>query len=553
MDHARDVMGIGRIFRTVRHLQGRQIFDRVARSVRLASPVTGPARALRTSAGQWTPFATGTREWQDAQTVRILGREGRVAAAGDWQVAFPERLYLYHLHYLDQLRSSAPELMALNAQLLEKWAAENSPGSRPGWEPYPTSRRLVNCIVWAMQGGATPQAILTVLADQARWLRRNIETHLLANHVLANAKALIFAGSFYAGREAQDWMETGRELLTAEVAEQILRDGGHIERSPMYHGLVLLDLLDLLNLGRRYPEAANEALAEPIGRMLTWYAAMRHPDGAIPLFNDAALGVAPSYTALAAYADRLGIPARPAHSESPLLLRDSGYARVSVSPWTLFADGAELGPDYQPGHAHADTLTFELSHGAYRLFVDTGVSTYERGAIREEERSTTAHNTLTLDGMDSSEVWHAFRVGRRARVREFAGGIDAGKHWVSAAHDGYRHTVYRALHRRTWELDAARVQVTDELSGRGAPQVGLAFHLHPDCAAQMAGPGSVRLRVASGAELELQLDGQLDWRLDSYAYAPTFGARQPATVVRGARRLQLPCRLHTELTIARVG
>ena len=32
--------------------------------------------------------------------------------------------------------------------------------------------------------------------------------------------------------------------------EQILKDGGHFERSPMYHSIVLEDILDLVNVIR---------------------------------------------------------------------------------------------------------------------------------------------------------------------------------------------------------------------------------------------------------------------------------------------------------------
>ena len=35
---------------------------------------------------------------------------------------------------------------------------------------------------------------------------------------------------------------------------------------------------------------------------------------------------------------------------------------------------------------------------------------------RRYDRSTAAHNTVSIDGTDSSEVWQIFRVGRRAKA-----------------------------------------------------------------------------------------------------------------------------------------
>ena len=60
------------------------------------------------------------------------------------------------------------------------------------------------------------------------------------------------------------------------------------------------------------------------------------------------------------------------------------------------------------------------------LLIDTGTSTYAAGAVRDRERSTAAHNTLEVDGRDSTEVWGAFRAGRRARVLGVSARADTG-------------------------------------------------------------------------------------------------------------------------------
>ena len=145
--------------------------------------------------------------------------------------------------------------------LLQRWVNENPPGHGNGWEPYPTSLRIVNWIKWSLTfatkpGGVPavlPPACLQSLAVQARWLSSRLEHHLLGNHLFANAKALVYAGAFFVGPEADRWRHLGLRLLARELDEQILPDGGHFERSPMYHAILLEDVLDLINLAGAYP------------------------------------------------------------------------------------------------------------------------------------------------------------------------------------------------------------------------------------------------------------------------------------------------------------
>lgn len=143
----------------------------------------------------------------------------------------------------------------------------------------------------------------------------------------------------------------------------------------------------------------------------------------------------PPVAELEAYAERVGLPPAPAVGSSLIHLADSGYVRWQAGPLLLFGDVGPVGPDYQPGHAHADTLSFELSAGRERVVVDSGTSTYTIGPTRTWQRSTAAHSTVTIDGADSSEVWGGFRVARRARVQDVQ--ISPERAVVSASHDGY--------------------------------------------------------------------------------------------------------------------
>jgi uncharacterized heparinase superfamily protein len=318
---------------------------------------------------------------------------------------------------------------------------------------------------------------------QVRWLRKRLEVHLLGNHLWANLKALVFAGAFFEGAEADGWWRTGLDRLRRELAEQVLPDGGHFERSPMYHAIVLEDLLDLIQLARvypaRFPRAAVAQFTSAAAAMLHWLRVMTHPDGGIAFFNDAALGIAPGYEALSAHARELGID----HDEPSLAgvqaLPDSGYVRLQAGDAVVICDVGEIGPDYLPGHAHADTLSFELSVGKDRVLVNSGTSTYEAGWERLRQRGTEAHNTVVVDGADSSEVWSSFRVARRARPFDVRWGSEGDELWLEAAHDGYWRLSPPAVHHRRWKLRADALEVLDRVAG-GAGRAEARFHFHPE-------------------------------------------------------------------------
>src|SRR5690606_8714686 len=104
----------------------------------------------------------------------------------------------------------------------------------------------------------------------------------------------------------------------------------------------------------------------------------------------------------------------------------------------LIADVEGIKPSYQPGHAHADTFSFVLHQGDTPVVVDPGISTYAICERRSWERSTVAHNTLTIDRKNSSQVWSGFRVGKRAKVKIVIDEEDR----CSAQHDGFGSQVH---------------------------------------------------------------------------------------------------------------
>lgn len=446
---------------------------------------------------------------------RFLSTAGRIACAGDWNRADRPKLWQYNAHYFDDLvANAAPTRAPWHRAMLSRWIAENPPARGDGWEPYPCSLRIVNWLKWLLAGNDPVPGMLDSLAVQVRWLRKRLEHHLLGNHLWANAKALAFAGACFQGDEAEAWLQHGLRLLQRELGEQVLGDGGHFERSPMYHAILTEDLLDLVQLADRgsvIPARAGDDWRRAATRMLDWAGVMAHPDAGPSFFNDAALDIAPDLQALRDYAARIGLTLPTLPGDGLRLLRDSGYARLAAGPAVLLADVAPVGPDYLPGHAHADTLSFELSVHGRRMLVNGGTSTYENDTKRLRQRGTAAHNTVVVDGQDSSEVWSAFRVARRARVHDVVGAETEHGLRLSAWHDGYLRLPGKVRHRREWMIEGDSVRITDVLDGR-FQQAEARYHFAP------------------GAELRWEVDGG-EARLETSTWHPRFGESQANRVL----------------------
>lgn len=465
-------------------------------------------------------------------TFRFLN-ETRSLSRHGWNDPDIPRLWCGNLHYFDDLNAeNAPDRVEWHRALISRWITENPPGKGAGWEPCLVSYRIVNWIKWAHGGNALPPEAIQSLAVQARWLSRRLEYHLLGNHLFSNAKALVFAGCFFGGPEAEKWLAHGMRILAREVPEQILPDGGQFELSPMYHALALEDMLDLVNITRaaalppRWRAQADDWEGRIEG-MRRWLSAMCHPDGEISFFNDAAIGIAPSPAELELYAARLGFAPSVETVAGCTRLDDSGYVRLAGPGAVALLDVARIGPDYLPGHAHADTLSFELSVAGRRAIVNSGTSVYGTGPERLRQRGTAAHNTVVVDGEDSSEVWSGFRVARRARPHDLAVKNEGDGFVVTCAHDGYRRLTGRPVHRRSWRFDAGGLAVSDRIEG-GYREAEAVFHFHPDLSPSIDREGrSGALSSDEGVVLRWWVR-RGEARIEPSAWHPEFGVSLPA-------------------------
>lgn len=545
---------VARLLRTLRYLTAGQVFWRL----RYRFPVREPLwrdPVLRARTGTWCDPIVRDPSVDPARGVATyLNATRAVASPSVWNDPSAPKLWLYHLHYFEDLaglyrRDGADAAL----HWAQRWIRENPPTAGNGWEPYPASRRVVAWIKAALDGMPFDDEALRSLARQVARVQARLEFHLLANHIFVNAKALVFAGAFFAGPDADRCLARGIALVERELDEQVLGDGGHCERSVMYHASFAEDVLDLVDLCQAYPAIASLARLEPVlraraVRLLDWLVCMLCPDGTYPRFNDSTGEEAPSAGDILAYAARLGLAPSVQGARELEHLKSSGFARAAADGWTALVDVGTPGPSYQPGHAHAGALSIELYDGARCIACGSGVSSYETGVVREFERSTRARWAVCVDGEDSSEVWASFRVGRRAIVRDVQVHAADGVAVVQAWHDGYRHLLGSPRVDRRIEVSRGAVIVTDGVQGAGRHEVSGRVTLHPDLSVVELGPARAALRHRDGACYEVSIEPAVGLVREPGWFAPEFGIRRPREVLAWRVDGPLPLTVCTRIT-----
>lgn len=519
-----------RYFHTLRFLRAIQIYHRIYRRFRSVNTEQPEVVIARAGFESWCRVLVANDRINSTGEFEFFNSTGVIRSLADWNDCDREKLWNYNLHYFEDLVSVGSHSRAkLHRSLVAAWIADNPPLVGNGWEPYPQSLRIVNWIKWFLNGEVPEPVWLQSLALQVHVLSQDLEYHLLGNHLFENAKALIFAGTYLQGGASQGWLDKGLEVLDVELAEQILADGGNFELSPMYHNLMLHGLLDLINLA---VASNNTELIKrlPVWRaraadMLGWMKVMLHSDGEVAFFNDSAMGVAAAPSLLEDYASKLtvaaSVRAQYHQSEGVELFHfvDSGYLSVLGGEFKALLDCANVGPDYLPGHAHADTLSFELSIRGQRVFVNSGTSCYGLSDERSRQRETAAHNTVEIDGQSSSEVWGGFRVARRAHASDPEITVDDGLS-ISCSHDGYLRLSSPVVHSRHWVASDNGIRIYDEISVEPV-NVMAYYHLHPDISVDHGENGLI-LTLPSGDNVEFTVSGG-SVSIENSTWHPQFG------------------------------
>ncbi|MEZ5757429.1 MAG: alginate lyase family protein [Emcibacteraceae bacterium] len=503
-------------FYTLRHLKLIQLINRFTRRLFSVKVDASSAPSYQISSPYGHKIIKKHRVFIPGSNYNILNLTKKLSFPEGWNDHNIPKLWLYNLHYFDGLlNDETPN--SLKQTLINLWIEQNPPGKGNGWEPYPISLRIVNWIKWNLSGNKLYDQAIQSLAIQTRYLIGTLEFHLLGNHLFANAKALIFSGLFFEGKEADNWYQQGYRILQEQIPEQFLKDGAHFELSTTYHATLTEDLLDIIQLLKLNNMEIPTTWQLAAKNAVQWLIYMTRPDGNPPLFNDAAYGISPKLDELLIVYHSMGLGEVSNLETGMTDLPESGYFRFEGENYSFFGDAGQIGPDYIPGHAHCDMLNFELFAHGIPIIVDTGTSTYELGERRNLERSTVSHNTVQIDNFEQSEIWGAFRVARRARIIK----REVNNYNVSAEYFIYKSKKIR--HKREFYFDKGFVKLIDKVQNSNIATARI--HFHPNILV------SIEENVINAGPIKIEFEGDISINIKEYEYAPKFNNLIPAKVL----------------------
>jgi uncharacterized heparinase superfamily protein len=485
-----------------------------------------PARGREIAAGSFTLAG---------QTIREPAPLGRpIGAEEPWRVAFNG------FAWLADLAALGPGAAPVIAAFVDRWIAENPRWEALAWRPEIIGRRLS---AWLAEphlvGGGHPAAggegefgarLARSVARQTRHLARVLPAGLAGQALMTAVKGLV-QGALALRSDAL--LAAGLRQLGQALPRQLLADGGHVERSPAVQLAVLRDLTDL----RAGLEAASREvpteLTLAIDRMAPVLRMFQAGDGGLALFNDSDEGPAGivDLTLLRAEAKAKALASAP----------QSGFQRLAAGASVVLVDAGSPPPPGLDRHAHAGTLSFELSHGKERLIVNCGAQAGAAGEWLLAQRSTAAHSTLTVDDTNSSTLLAEGRGLGRHPIEVICRREEAeGSLWLETSHDGYEPHFGLIHHRRLYlSADGSDLRGHDRLEGAGGKSFALRFHLHPDVDASLAHDGQAAiLRLPSGVGFRLRCQvvgagGEVSLAESLYMGSPAERRRSQQVVIAG--------------------
>jgi hypothetical protein len=448
---------------------------------------------------------------------------------------------------------------------LESWLQQCPFGCGMNWRsPLELAIRLINW-VWSIDLIRESGLVTGSFQERVRhaaylhlWeiARKYSRGSSANNHRLGEAAGVFIACSYFRDLdETGRWRRESRQILEEEIIAQTYLDGGSREQAVGYHVFVLHFLLLAAIVARKTGAAdLSEAYWSRLERMLEFLGTLTEGGTAPPMIGDSddgyVLDLGDSRESRALFcvgavlfgrADFKAWGGRYAESARWLLgrssrsafdalgstpagellvsraLPESGYYllqcghkgqgdRISVA-----FDCGELGFKSIAAHGHADALSFTVRAFGADVIVDPGTYDYfSFPAWRTYFRSTRAHNTLVVDGLDQSVMLGPFLwgAGASARCVLWEPSVDGGR--VVGEHDGYRRLTDPVLHRRTLSLHAESgvLTIRDDIVAQGNHDLAWYFHLAEDAAVSAEHPNRYRIHVPGGTvtlEVDLQL------------------------------------------------
>jgi len=426
-----------------------------------------------------------------------------------WDAAEASAPWLGEMHGFDWLRhlratggdAARRQARVLAAHWLDLYGRKWDPVA---WAPDVAGTRLAAWVgqhdfFLASADDHLRAGIFDSMARQVRFLERTLPGRLKGAGLVVAIKGLVYGGICLQGMGRV--VERAIELLSRELPRQVLPDGGHIEHSPAQQLAVLRHLIDIRGCFRASRTEVPEALQHAIDRITPTLRFFRHGDGGLSLFNGAQEGEGVLIDTVLGQADARGRPLK----STPHI----GFERLTANRTCVIIDAGYPPAPGLDDHAHAGTLSFEMSVGRERMIVNCGAHPGDQGAWRAALAATAAHSTICVADTNSSGVVEEGGLSRRPQRVECQRTEANGGTLVEASHDGYRE-LFGLIHRRRLYLaeTGEDFRGQDTLIGPQGREFAARFHLHPGVkTAWVEGEAGLMLRLPSGALWRLRVSG----------------------------------------------
>ena len=478
------------LFNTLKYLKAKQVFYQLWYRIKILWPTKKKSAFshIETKPMQWENGVNNLETYKGGNNFTFLNISYSFSDKIDWNYNGFGKLWTYNLNYFEFLNQENIS-KETGLQLIQDFI-KNEAILKDGKESYPISLRGINWVKFLSNNQVKDELINNTLYFHYCILFKNLEYHLLGNHLLENAFSLLFGAYYF---QDEKLYNKSKNLLISELNEQVLKDGAHFELSPMYHQIILskvLDSIQLIKLNSEWKKDDLISFLEQKARlMISWLCNITYKNGNIPMVNDATFNIAPNSGKLFSYAKYLEI------QNQNIPLSDSGYRKILSKHYELFIDVGDVGSYYQPGHAHSDTFNFELIIDGNPIFVDTGISTYEKNNKRHQERATSSHNTVKIGSKDQTQVWGGFRVAKRAKITH----LIEKPNLIEASHDGYLSDGYK--HTRSFLWGEKYLILKDKINRSTSNKAKAYFHLHFSVTKPLV-DGNTIILESSGVSIE---------------------------------------------------
>lgn len=232
---------------------------------------------------------------------------------------------------------------------------------------------------------------------------------------------------------------------------------------------------------------------------------------------------------------------------------DAGLFVLASPKVFCLADAGCLGFLSIAAHGHADALSFTLSVGGEPIIVDPGTYLYHsQPQWRGYFRSTKAHNTIVVDGVDQSESAGNFLWTRKAQTKVLSWDAKPQGGMLIAEHDGYMRLQEGVTHLRSIALEDTKLEIKDDIQGTGVHDLEWRIHFSPQCTVDLQGD---RIIVkGEKSKVEIHLDNQLQWTLakgESEAgwYSSGFNLKQPTYTLIGSIHTKTPISFKNKINV----